>query len=72
MVTGKSGTLLEDFGLMNKGVYDRTKLLSINNADRKVKTEGCENTFGKIYSEVEDDFDKQMICSSINAEKKYA
>ena len=70
MVTGKSGTLLEDFGLMNKGVYDRTKLLSINNADRKVKTEGCENTLGKIYSEGEDDFDKQMICSSINAEKK--
>ena len=70
-VTGKSGTLLEDFGLMTKGVYNRTQLLSINNVNRLVKIKGCEGTFNKEYSNDEDDFDKQMICSGIYSNRQY-
>ena len=65
IVNGKSGILLEDFGLMAKGVYNRKKILSINKADRKVNTVGCESTFGKQYEENVDDFEKQLICMSI-------
>ena len=67
IVNGKSGTLLEDFGLMTKGMYDRTKLLSINNANRGINIKGCENTFGKKYSKEDDDFEKQTICMSISS-----
>ena len=65
IATGKSGTLLEDFGLMKKGVYNRKKLLSINNDNRLVQTKGCEDTFGKVYKENSNDFEKQVICMSI-------
>ena len=63
IVNGKSGTLLEDFGLMTKGVYDRTKLLSINSASRLVKTVGCKFPFN-AYKEKSNDFEQQMICMS--------
>ena len=66
IANGKSGTLLEDFGLMTKGVYDRTKLLSINNANRLVKTVGCKYPFN-VYKENSNDFEQQMIfMSNIN------
>ena len=65
LVNGKSGTLLEDFNLMKKGVYNRKKLLNINNANRKVRTKGCEETFGKTYKENSNDFEKQVICMNI-------
>ena len=61
---GKSGIFLEDMNLVQKGTYDRTKILSVDNSDRKISTQGCEDTFNKKYS-VEDDFKKRMICSSI-------
>ena len=66
IVNGKSGTLLEDFSLMNKGIYDRTKLLSINNANRGVRTKGCESTFGKKYTKDNDDFEKQTLCMTMS------
>ena len=62
---GKSGFLLEDINLVKKGTYNNKILLSVNNADRKISTRGCEDTFNKQYSEKEDDFKKRMICSSI-------
>ena len=65
IVSGKSGILLEDFGLMDKGVYDRKRLLTANKTDRLVKTKGCEDTFEKIYIENENDFEHQMICMSV-------
>ena len=65
IVNGKSGTLLEDFNLMVKGVYDRTKLLSINNANRLVRVKGCESTYRKNYTVNDKDFEKQMICMCI-------
>ena len=66
IVNWKSGTLLEDFGLMNKGVYDRTKLLSINSARRLVKTVGWKFPFN-VYKEGSDDFEQKMICMSNTA-----
>ena len=69
IVDGKSGTLLEDFGLMDKGVYNRSKLLSNNQPDREVSHIGCENTFRKKYSQEENDFAKQFICFSITKSK---
>ena len=65
IVSGKSGTLLEDFGLMKKGVYNRKKLLSINNVNRLIQTKGCEDTFGKVYKEDSNDFEKQVLCMSM-------
>ena len=50
---------------MKKGVYNRKKLLNINNANRKVRTKGCEETFGKTYKENSNDFEKQVICMNI-------
>jgi hypothetical protein len=69
LVTGKSGTLFEDFGLVVKGTYNRKKLLSINTSDRKVSTKGCEETFNQTY-ENGVDFKKQMICVSMKAIRK--
>ena len=62
VVDGKSGTLLEDFGLMDKGVYNRSKLLSKNHPDRDAPTTGCLDTLRKKYSQEENDFAKQFIC----------
>ena len=64
MVHGKSGTLLEDFGLMKKGTYDRTRLLSVNNKDRQVREIGCEDIFPN-YSENDNNFEKQTICMNV-------
>ena len=63
---GKSGILLEDMGLVEKGTYDRTKLLEANNQYFRIKTKGCENTYNKTYNKNEDDFEKQVLCLSIN------
>ena len=45
LITGKSGVLFEDFGLISKGTYNRNKLLNIENTERRVLTKGCEDTF---------------------------
>ena len=37
--TGKSGYLLEDFGLIKKGSFNSKKLLAVNNKDRKIQLE---------------------------------
>ena len=66
LITGKSGVLFEDFGLIEKGTYNRTKLLNIENTERKVLTKGCEETFDKIYEEGNDDIIKQLICLRID------
>ena len=68
-VTGKSGILFEDFGLITKGTYNRSSLLSINTNDRKVSTKGCEETFNKTYTNG-NDFKKQLMCLSIKQTSK--
>ena len=70
IVNGKSGTLLEDFGLMEKEFYNKNKLLSINNVNRLVHTTGCEDTFNKAYKENSNDFEKQVICLSMTSSKQ--
>ena len=66
LITGKSGVLFEDFGLIQKGTYDRNKLLNIENNERKVLTKGCEETFNKKYEEGKNDIIKQLICLRID------
>ena len=70
IVTGKSGVLFEDFGLISKGTYNRNKLLNIENTERKVLTKGCEDTFNKVYEEGNDDIIKQIICLRIDKNYK--
>ena len=67
---GKSGVLLEDIGLVQKGTYDRTKLLLADNYYNGILSKGCENTYNKEYNKLDDDFEKQMICLSITDAKK--
>ena len=64
VITGKSGTLFEDFGLIQKGTYDRKRLFSIQSSDRKVGIVGCEELYNKPYNSEIDDFEKRMICMS--------
>ena len=70
IITGKSGVLFEDFGLISKGTYNRNKLLNIENTERKVLTKGCEDTFNKVYEEGNDDIIKQIICLRIDKNYK--
>ena len=69
LLTGKSGVLFEDFGLIKKGTYDQNYLLAMDTKDQKVSTKGCEDTYNKEYSS-NVDINKQMICLSIDETKK--
>ena len=71
IANGKSAILLEDIGLVNKGTYDRSKILIADNANNEILTKGCEDTYEKPYHEGEDDFDKQVICLGSNAKKAF-
>ena len=64
-VDGKSGALFEDFGLISQGTYDRSQLVAIENANRKTKVTGYENT-NQPYSE-KLDFAKQLTCTSVKS-----
>ena len=68
--TGKSGVLMEEFGLMNKNSYNR-KLELIAEGNGRINSKGCETTYNKTYDENEDDFDKQLVCVNINEKKEY-
>ena len=63
--TGKSGYLLQDFGLIKTGSFNSKKLLAVNNKDRKISTRGCEETFNAKFKEGVDDFKKRMACVSM-------
>ena len=63
---GKSGVLLEEFGLVAKNTYDRSKIL-LASEDHYINTKGCEGTFDKAYNDSEDDFDKQLICNCMKS-----
>ena len=67
---GKSGALLEEFGLVQKNTYDRT-LHFFANGDSKITSVGCESTYNKSYVNGVDDFDKQMACVTIDKKKIY-
>ena len=65
IVTGKSGTIFEDFGLIKEKTYDRTRLFSIETKERKVGTIGCNDIYGKEFDQDIDDFDKRIFCMSM-------
>ena len=64
-VTGKSGFLLEEAGLVKNGTYDNNILLSVDNSERTTSVTGCEQTRNKAYEKDVNDFEKQMACLSI-------
>ena len=67
IVTGKSGTLLEDFNLIAKGLYDRKYLFSSDRVDRKIIIKGCNDSINKTYTKTNiTDFKKQILCMVIN------
>ena len=68
--TGKSGVLLEEFGLVKKNTYNR-KLVLLAEGDEKINTADCESTYNKNYNKDVDDFDKQMVCVTIDKKKVY-
>ena len=70
IVTGKSGVLFEDFGIIEKGTYNRKKIFNVETADRQIGIKGCEDTYNKKYDEKVDDFVKQLICVKINRNNK--
>ena len=63
-LTGKSGALFENT-LVKSGTYDTKKLLSVDNTNRRITINGCEDTFNKTYEKNLNDFEKQMICTSM-------
>jgi len=68
--TGKTGALLEDMGLVAKNTYNR-KLNLVAEGNGRIDSTGCESTYNKKYDNNVDDFDKQMICININANREY-
>jgi hypothetical protein len=67
-VSGKSGYLFENFGLLAKNTYNFNKLLTIDNNDRLISIKGCEETAREYSKDL--DFKKQLACLSLNQEKK--
>ena len=65
IITGKSGTIFEDFGLIKEKTYDRTRLFSVQTLDRKVGTVGCDDIYGKEFDQDIDDFSKRIFCMSM-------
>ena len=64
VITGKSGTLFEDFGLIQKGTYDRKRLFKMDTSQRKVGMVGCKEYYNKPFDPNVDDFEQRMICMS--------
>ena len=64
VITGKSGTLFEDFGLIQKGTYDRSRLFKMDTSERKVGMIGCSQLNNKPFDPNVDDFEQRMICMS--------
>lgn len=64
--TGKSGIILEDAKIVKDGTYDRTKLLSVENNDRKTVMTGCEG----IYNDNINDFEKHLACLTVSTTTK--
>ena len=63
IATGKSGTLLEDFNFISKGLYDRTKLFSSDLVNRNIIIKGCQELENKTYSKTNStEYKKQMLC----------
>ena len=61
LVSGKSGYLLEVWGIIESGSYN-TDLFLISSAENtEIKTKGCENTKNKVYGE-QNNFLLQTIC----------
>ena len=70
-ITGKSGVLFEDIGLISKGTYDRSKLLCVDNKERSTHIEECDSTYNKIYKKGDDDIEKQILCFTIKSQMKF-
>ena len=67
-VSGKSGILLQDFGLIAKGTYNQNYLVTVDTNDRLISTKGCEETHSQYNKNL--DFNKQLACASLNETKK--
>ena len=67
-VSGKSGILLQDFGLIAKGTYNQNYLVTVDTNDRLISTKGCEETHSEYNKNL--DFNKQLACASLNETKK--
>ena len=64
LASGKSGYLLEKWGILSEGSYDTSKFLYAKNSDSNaVKIKGCEDTVNKFSSE-QTDFIKQLLCEN--------
>ena len=59
--SGKSGYLLELWGLIDSDTYDTSFTLNTKNSQSRLNIEGCENIIGDSPDE-QSDFLKQLIC----------
>ena len=72
IITGKSGTLFEDWGLIKKGTYNRTELFSINDSKRLVGINSCLDLYNKPFNSEENDFEERVLCMSIYSIRRIA
>ena len=63
VITGKSGALFEDIGIIAKGTYNKNRILNVETSNRQIGIKGCNETYNKVYNEKDDDFVKQLICT---------
>ena len=63
LITGKSGALFEDIGIIAKGTYNKNRILNVETSDRQIGIKGCNEIYNKVYNEKEDDFVKQLTCT---------
>ena len=70
VITGKSGALFEDIGIIAKGTYNKNRILNVETSNRQIGIKGCNETYNKVYNEKDDDFVKQLICTRSLFKKK--
>lgn len=66
LVSGKSGYLLEKWGILETGTYRTDKLLTTTNADSNAKIKGFENTKGATPQD-NSNFNKQLLCMGLQS-----
>ena len=63
VITGKSGALFGDIGIIAKGTYNKNRILNVEVSNMQIGIKGCNETYNKVYNEKDDDFVKQLICT---------
>ena len=64
---GKSGYLLESWGLLQNGMYDTSTLMASTNSILEEKIDGCNN----INSDSNNDFWKSLLCMNFDSYDGY-